>query len=224
VRNIDCPRVLRDAARYMGIKVGAAPAGFLERAESIYEELKSAERPKSVWRIFPIETVGGAVKFGGAFEIAGGDLERACRDCDKAVLLAATLGASVDRLINKTQALDMSDAVILDACASAEIERICDIAEAEMEPHLDSAEYLAPRYSPGYGDVPLGESAKIIDALDAVRRIGLSVTKSGMLVPVKSVTAVIGISKSRGKRGGGCEICSMYGECSFAERGEGSAL
>jgi hypothetical protein len=38
----------------------------------------------------------------------------------------------------------------------------------------------------------------MLDLLDAGRRIGLSLTGGNMLLPVKSVTAVIGITADRG--------------------------
>ena len=49
---------------------------------------------------------------------------------------------------------------------------------------------VMPRRSPGYGDLPLSLSRTIINELDAPRRLGVSITDSGLLVPSKSVTAI----------------------------------
>jgi len=54
--------------------------------------------------------------------------------------------------------------------------------------------YLRPRYSPGYGDFPLTYQKEILELLNAQRRIGLTRTESNMLVPTKSVTAIIGFT------------------------------
>ena len=57
--------------------------------------------------------------------------------------------------------------------------------------------------------------------LDAPRKIGLTTGDSCLLVPSKSVTAVLGISDNpieRRKRG--CAICSMKGKCRFRRNGE----
>ena len=49
------------------------------------------------------------------------------------------------------------------------------------------------RYSPGYGDLPLSVQPALLDALDAGRRLGVTLTESLLMVPMKSVTAVVGI-------------------------------
>ena len=54
--------------------------------------------------------------------------------------------------------------------------------------------FLTDRFSPGYGDFPMESSKDLVGLLDAGRRIGLTVSQSGILIPRKSVTAVLGVS------------------------------
>lgn len=49
------------------------------------------------------------------------------------------------------------------------------------------------RYSPGYGDWGLDAQPQMLAAVDAQRRLGLTLTPTLLLVPTKSVTAVIGL-------------------------------
>ncbi len=50
------------------------------------------------------------------------------------------------------------------------------------------------RFSPGYGDCPLSAQRSIVNSvLNATRLIGLTVTPTSLLIPTKSVTAVIGL-------------------------------
>ena len=66
--------------------------------------------------------------------------------------------------------------------------------------------YLTDRFSPGYGDMPLAQSGQICEVLNAGRSIGLTVSQSGILMPRKSVTAVLGISRTQVlRRPKGCE-------------------
>ena len=74
------------------------------------------------------------------------------------------------------------------------------------------------RFSPGYGDCPLTAQRSIVDALNATRLIGLTVTPTSLLMPTKSVTAVIGLfdgevhdAQSRPT----CNICRMREHCRF---------
>lgn len=55
--------------------------------------------------------------------------------------------------------------------------------------------YLRPRFSPGYGDFRLSCQQFFFDALEISKRIGVYLTESFLMVPFKSITAVIGISR-----------------------------
>lgn len=56
------------------------------------------------------------------------------------------------------------------------------------------------RYSPGYGDLPLDVQSSFLRALDAQKKIGLTVSENNLLFPRKSVTAIIGIINSGSKK------------------------
>jgi hypothetical protein len=117
------------------------------------------------------------------------------------------------------QARDMARAVILDACGSALVEQGCDGAEKELAARFPG-QYLTDRFSPGYGDLPLSLQGNICTALDAPRRLGLHVTESSLLNPVKSVTAVVGLSDQPQKaRIRGCTYCQMRESCALHKGG-----
>jgi hypothetical protein len=56
-------------------------------------------------------------------------------------------------------------------------------------------ESITWRFSPGYGDLPLDTHINLLGALDTSRKIGLTVSRSLILIPSKSVTAIIGVTK-----------------------------
>ena len=51
------------------------------------------------------------------------------------------------------------------------------------------------RFSPGYGDFDLKYQKDILEYLDANKKIGISLTDSLMMIPTKSITAIIGIKR-----------------------------
>ena len=80
--------------------------------------------------------------------------------------------------------------------------------------------YLRPRFSPGYGDFSICHQGQLLAMLEAPKRIGLSMTDSSMLTPVKSVTAVIGVSAVKEPcHRKGCEACGKT-DCIY-RRNEG---
>lgn len=85
----------------------------------------------------------------------------------------------------------MEQALWLDAAASAAIEEVCDTAQRQIAEQLGQS--LTHRFSCGYGDLPLSIQPQLCTLLDSAKSIGLSVSHSSMLTPVKSVTAILGI-------------------------------
>ena len=171
---------------------------------------------------------------GTRFFPQGKDVREMLSACHETVLLAATLGADSERMLLRAQTKSAADALILDAVLSAAIEAVCDRMEETLREKLAAqALYLTDRFSPGYGDMPLAQSGQICEVLNAGRaigltvcrvlsadkNIGLTVSQSGILMPRKSVTAVLGISRTQVlRRPKGCEGCSARQTCAFARR------
>ncbi len=117
--------------------------------------------------------------------------------CQSAVIFAATLGLEVDRYLQRTSLRSQADALIVDACATGMIEEVCNSFCASLPkrlPPLEQGRYrLRSRFSPGYGGLGLECQTELLALLDANRKIGLSLTDSLLMVPTKSVSAIVGI-------------------------------
>lgn len=152
--------------------------------------------------------------------IKGKDIEKHLSGCKKAVLMCATLGTEIDRVIRINQISDMAKAVILDSFASVAAEQLCNkVNEIIAEKYSDY--YTTFRFSPGYGDYPIEMQNYFLQMLDAPRKIGLTTNSNYLLVPTKSVTAVIGLSKSPIERKRlGCASCIVRDNCQFRRNGE----
>ena len=105
--------------------------------------------------------------------------------------------------------LFMARAVVMQAAAAALIEEVCDRNfESWRKEYEEKGLYLRPRFSPGYGDFPLSVQKDLLGGLEAGKRLGITLTEGGLMMPSKSVTAVIGISPVKGFcRTEGCEAC-----------------
>ena len=175
--------------------------------------------PKGVWRRFSLTRPDDTLLFAG-IRGSSQSLRSHLEGCDEVYLLAATLGIGVDRLLERLSVTDVSLAVMVQACAAALLESRCDDYQREIAAEV-SAEglFLRPRFSPGYGDFPLDAQPVLLNALDAGKHIGLTVTQAHMLVPTKSVTAVIGLSRHAGScHTGGCAMCNKK-DCDFRREG-----
>lgn len=204
--------------RYLKMKPEADPAA---RVADVCGKMERALTPGYVFRLFPIseEKKGISLADTGVI-LTGGSARRLLKGCRSAALLTVTLGFAFDKLLMTAQKRDMSEAVILDACASAYIETVAD--EAMQAIRKASNGYLTDRFSPGYGDMPLSLQPQIIRLTEAEKRLGVHALDSCLLNPVKSVTAVIGISDTpRPAMIRGCAYCALNSSCPY-KKGTGN--
>ncbi len=204
--------------QYLGYKGGVLPPELEETLRRCEARLLETARPRVLWKLFALLPDGSLA--GSAFRPEGRDIREFLRGCGELVLLAATLGSEVERLIRKTQVSDMAEAMILDACGSAAIENVCDNLCDDLAA-VFAPRHLTDRFSPGYGDFPLAQQAELFSVLDVTRRIGVTLSPGGVMLPQKSVTALVGVSdRPQPRRPRGCEVCSLKESCAFRKEGK----
>lgn len=209
-----------EAFRYMGFKGGEIGESLIKITDECEKALLKAIKPRFVYRVFGLERGENGINISGTTLVfKGKDIEAHLKDCSRCAMLCATLSAETDRLIRTYEAEGMEKALIADSLASAAVEQVCELAEKEIHERVGGYNYTW-RFSPGYGDFPLDIQGEFLKALDAPSRIGVNITDSLILIPRKSVTAVIGISEReipKGRRG--CLSCNMKDRCAYRQKG-----
>jgi len=159
------------------------------------------------------------VSIGGA-RFESRQLAAALAGCEQAIAFCATLGAAADLLRMRYLQTDLTKAAVMDAAQSAYIEQVCDEACAALRLRCAREGYaLTPRFSPGYGDLPLSDQPMLLALANAPKQIGLTCSESFMLTPQKSVTAIIGLTRGEPACGGErCAVCEGRETCRFRRR------
>lgn len=208
----------REILRYMG--AGPDVDVLDELIERAQREVKAAAAPRWIYRQFSLEVEESAVVIGGT-RITSKSLADHLRGCEEAFLFAITIGPEVDRLIRRYTLTEMPFVPVLQAVAAAYTEECADEAQREIEQYAaENGLYLRPRYSPGYGDFSLENQRFLFAALEVSKKTGITLTDSCMMVPSKSVSAVIGLSPDPSLcHVGKCMICDMK-NCPFRKEEE----
>ena len=201
-----------EALRYLGVR-GPVPADLLEQVREGCRQLLPHCRVRYTWRLTHKAALGEI--------LTGEDLPTLLRHCDRAVVMAVTLGMEAEVLIRRAGLTSPTRALILDACASAACEAACDQVQGLVEAQLQAEGiHFTDRFSPGYGDLPLEVQRPLLAFLDGQRMCGITLTDTFLMTPRKSVTALFGLSdRPWGKRARGCAFCSMNQNCSFRKAG-----
>lgn len=209
-----------EAFRYMGYKGGEVKESILKVTEECEKAILKVIKPRLAFKLFDISfTENGVEVIGTPLIFKGNDIREHLEGCERCALMCVTLSSEVDGLIRSYEAEGMEKAFIADALASAAVERVSDKAEALIQSAVGSGSFTW-RFSPGYGDFPLDIQKDFISVTEADKKTGLTVTESLILIPRKSVTAVMGISeKEIPKKRRGCGCCNMKDRCEFRKGG-----
>ena len=212
---------IKEAARYLGFGKQKIDEKTKSMIQECFAKLTDIAEAKCVYQMFDLsQSDDGNLQFAGE-HICSKDLGKSLKDCKRVLLFAATLGLAVDRHMKKLEVVDMAKAVVFQACAAAYLEEYCDDKQQELaENFAQEGYYLRPRFSPGYGDFSILYQKEILRILQTSKKIGLTMTEGYMLNPSKSITAVIGLGKTKEPcHQRGCEECTKE-DCLY-RRSEG---
>ncbi|MDO4414474.1 MAG: vitamin B12 dependent-methionine synthase activation domain-containing protein [Erysipelotrichaceae bacterium] len=182
----------KEIRRYLGMM-----NAIDEETDSLIEEcvalLEQTAHPRYIYVRFPLIFREGYPCI-ESHMIRSRNLADNLAGCREVTIMAVTLGADVDRLIQRYSILSMSKAAVLQAASAAMCEEVCDhvnrmiTIEAKRD-HMKTH----PRFSPGYGDLDLSTQKLIFSLINLPKEIGLTLNDSLLMTPFKSVTAFIGL-------------------------------
>ena len=254
---------LDEALGYLGYDGQNLSDGLLARLYAATGKC-AALKPRGVFRVFDRDCVAlgeeARVRQGSsrglasrylaenqALALPGEDIARHLEGASAVAVLAVTLGYESERLIRRETALSATDGLLLDAVASAMAEdAVRTLHECVKAWAAECGLRAGSRFSPGYGDLSLEVQPDLLTALDAARLLGISVTDAHLLVPAKSITAIVGLFEQgelsqkdlKGSFGAldesrfgmsapfsatsaprTCKECTMAGMCLFEQQG-----
>jgi len=200
--------------RYLGYHSTPTDEHIVSQVALVSEEVVSNVNPKNVFGIWECRIEEDSVTF-GRVSIKSCELICHLQSCDRVVLLAMTLGTVADILINRYNILDIEKGLIAQAVCTVMIEHYYDeiISEVMQNPNLSEL-YPTARFSPGYGDFDIKWQKDILELLNAKNRIALFLSDGYMLIPLKSITAIIGFSKKKQDIYEKCTCCTNI-QCAY---------
>ncbi len=212
-----CRINIREIWRYAGLK-GELPKGFREDSCAGYPDADKdshSDEPLGLLLEEVLSEARGLFNYGLCylkapldrrgekailpFEADSGQIDRLLKNSREVIVMAATIGHGIDRKIARYKKFGPTKALLFQALGAERIEALCDLFCAEIKKEEEArGNTVTPRFSPGYGDLSLSVQTDIVRILDCGRNIGVSLNKSLLMSPSKSVTAIFGIEKRDG--------------------------
>jgi cobalamin-dependent methionine synthase I len=207
----------REVLRYAGVKEQD------DALEKLFQECLAEAQDKVSLRVcyavFPVSLTEDGVGVGFA-NIRSTHLRKLLKNAQEVVVFAATAGIELDRLIARYNHASAGKAVVFQAIGAERVETLCNAFEKDLKTQMEGAGMrLTPRFSPGYGDLPLELQREIFRVLEPQKRIGVTLSNSLLMSPSKSVTAFIGLERSNceeKKEMLGCQACHKE-DCTYRD-------
>lgn len=137
-------------------------------------------------------------------------ITRYFKNTEYIAILLATIGNQAETL--SKQFINQNDLLmgyIMDIASSELVEKTIALVELKLDETINKFNLgTTNRYSPGYCGWNVSDQQKLFSFLPA-NFCGITLNDSAMMIPIKSVSAVVGIGKNAVKEEYECEICDI---------------
>jgi hypothetical protein len=197
----------------LGYGKNQPPPYVSELIEELLEEVSSKAKLKSGFRIYPIESVNQSTHSLVINQISF-DMDKMIygllKKSDYIAIFTVTVGKEFSNWYKSfVEEGDPLKSYLVDTIGSETAELTADFLEEDIR-QLVALNNLrvTNRYSPGYCNWHVREQHKLFSLLPK-KFCGISLKPSGLMVPIKSVSGMIGIGRNVRKMEYQCSICSQ---------------
>ncbi len=137
-------------------------------------------------------------------------ISRQLRKSECFVFFVATCGKEFEAWTNSLKVKDdILSTYIADSLGSCIVESTADYMEFVLRKHIGNYGWLhSNRYSPGYCEWSIDEQQKLFSLFPEFP-CGIELTEHSLMMPIKSVSGIMGVGSKIRKMDYGCRICSL---------------
>jgi hypothetical protein len=206
-------------------RILARPKGREDWAEAL-EDARKLVQPAAAWAFFAVkEILHARVVLEGGARIGGGPFAAVVGGASELMIGVCTVGDGISRRVRELQhGGAMLRGLLLDDLASWAVDMVRQQLCRRMEEEAAAAGlHVSTCLSPGESDWSMEDQRVIFSLVDA-SPIGVSLSPSLVMSPLKSLSLVMGRGSARmGHEGGSnCDFCAIADRCAY--RGRRQAL
>ena len=207
---------LADVCEQMGYGDATPDDDVMAEVRAVGDMAAAVARPRFCYMVADgtLDLVRDTLTIGGTELHVGRIISRQLRGSEAFALFVATAGAEFEDLqMRLKDDDDMVRTFIADSFGSVIAERTADIMEECLQGELDGRGWRhTNRFSPGYCGWHVSEQQWLFPLFGVERPCGVRLTESSLMVPIKSVSGVIGLGPGVRKLEYSCGLCD-YKDC-----------
>ena len=207
---------LADVCEQMGYGDATPDDDVMAEVRAVGDMAAAVARPRFCYMVADgtLDLVRDTLTIGGTELHVGRIISRQLRGSEAFALFVATAGAEFEDLqMRLKDDDDMVRTFIADSFGSVIAEHTADIMEECLQGELDGRGWRhTNRFSPGYCGWHVSEQQRLFPLFGVERPCGVRLTESSLMVPIKSVSGVIGLGPGVRKLEYSCGLCD-YKDC-----------
>ncbi|WP_455585378.1 vitamin B12 dependent-methionine synthase activation domain-containing protein [Bacteroides sp.] len=208
---------LSEVYEAMGYTSQATPDPAVEEeTQKLLEKISATTRPSFLFFIThgELDIAGGALTVNNTTFHIGKIIARQLKGSECFAFFVATAGSDFEQFQQELQQEDdLVKTYITDAIGSIIAEKTADRMETSLEEHLSEKNRLhTNRFSPGYCGWHVSEQRALFSLFPTPCPCGIHLTDSSLMLPIKSVSGIIGIGSAVHKLEYSCGLCT-YEKC-----------
>jgi len=185
-----------ETLRYAGLtKAENFPEDLIKWA---CDEARALIKPQAIWQKYQYAADSMKVNEWQQTALVGNSITRHLRNSTEVIIMAVSIGQQLEQAVKQYfRQGEYTRGLLLDAAGTTAVETAADsVSRLISEQAAKSGMTITSRFSPGYGDWNITVQPTIVTLANA-EQIGITVTESCMLIPRKSVTAIIGLQPDK---------------------------
>jgi len=197
----------------LGYKKNDAPPYVVKEIDTVLSEIRDINDLCAGYKIIfdnKIRVTGNGFYLGKEYFTTEAIITPNFRESEYVALFLATAGETISNKIRElNQTNEYLKAFVYDTIGSEISESACDYIQDIIEKIAKEQNLsITRRYSPGYCGWDVKEQ-HILFSFFPENFCQVKLTASSLMIPIKSVSGIIGIGKNAVKRNYGCAICNM---------------
>jgi hypothetical protein len=217
--NLDIDLVLR----WQGVEPTRAKqrnSPLLQIADEALKLGRSLIQPVALVQTLPVEAIRHErLILAGGGSLSGSAIVQFLSSAQEVVAVICTVGDQIELLISEAMKSEPALGMSLDGLANGAVENlgteVCRYFEREA---AQRGWQCGLPVSPGMDGWPLAQAQKQLFNLLDSSLVGVQLTDSAVMVPVKSASMVLGLGSEVSVQGGPCDFCNLRETCRYREK------
>jgi hypothetical protein len=190
---------------------------LIEIAKKAIEDAHGLISPMVAYKVIEVETFQEETfNLTGGFILASPLFTELMANARALIVMVCTIGDALERVASASANDDITYSFALDTTGSVAVDQLSTLACRYFESRMDLQDWHTTiAITPGMIGWDLKEGQNQVFEILADLNHGVKLTESGLMIPLKSVSMVMGAGPDVQHGGLSCDYCELKGRCQF---------